>query len=144
MPSFSNRSTTNPKKMIDQPRAACVTWVTADSSTVAGQAQWSIGRGRGVRVDRAVADGRARRQIGHAELEIDVDATVARAVEAGATATRVVEDRFHGDRVGQIEDPFGHVWSVQTHIEDVSPEEMQRRGEAAASSEAQRVISVCG
>jgi len=62
----------------------------------------------------------------------DVDATVAKAAEAGATITRPVEDRFYGDRVGQIEDPFGHVWSVQTHTEDVSPEEMQRRAELEA------------
>jgi PhnB protein len=57
----------------------------------------------------------------------DVDATVARAVGAGATLTRPIEDRFYGDRVAQIEDPFGHGWSIQTHIEDVSPEEMMRR-----------------
>lgn len=59
----------------------------------------------------------------------DVDVTVATAAASGATLTRAVEDRFYGDRVGQIEDPFGHVWSVQTHIEDVSPDEMQRRAE---------------
>lgn len=65
----------------------------------------------------------------------DVDATVAKAVAAGATLTRPVKDRFYGDRVGQIEDPFGHVWSVQTHIEDLTPEEMQHRGEAASAAE---------
>jgi PhnB protein len=59
----------------------------------------------------------------------DVDDVVDRAAAAGATVTRPVEDRFYGDRVGQIEDPFGHIWSVQTHIEDVSPEEMQRRAQ---------------
>jgi PhnB protein len=63
----------------------------------------------------------------------DVDATVAKATDAGATVMRPVEDRFYGDRVGQIEDPFGHVWSIQTHIEDVSPEEMQRRAALEAS-----------
>ncbi len=57
----------------------------------------------------------------------DVDATVARATDAGSTVKQPVENRFYGDRVGQIEDPFGHVWSVQTHVEDVAPEEMQRR-----------------
>jgi PhnB protein len=62
----------------------------------------------------------------------DVDATVALAVEAGATLTRPVEDRFYGDRTGMIEDPFGHVWSIQTHIEDVTPEEMGRRAEQLA------------
>jgi PhnB protein len=62
----------------------------------------------------------------------DVDATVAKAVAAGATLTRPLEDQFYGDRVGQIEDPFGHVWSIHTHIEDVSPEEMGRRAAALA------------
>jgi PhnB protein len=57
----------------------------------------------------------------------DVDATVAKAVDAGAKVTRPAEDRFYGDRTASFEDPFGHSWSVQTHIEDVSPEEMQRR-----------------
>jgi PhnB protein len=56
----------------------------------------------------------------------DVDATVAWAVERGATIKRPVQDQFYGDRIGQIEDPFGHVWSVQTHVRDVSPEEIRR------------------
>ena len=60
----------------------------------------------------------------------DVDATVGRAVEAGATLTRPVADQFYGDRTGTLEDPFGHVWTIATHKEDVSPEEMQRRSEA--------------
>jgi PhnB protein len=57
----------------------------------------------------------------------DVDAVVARAVASGATVTRPVADQFYGDRSGTITDPFGHVWYVTTHIEDVSPEEMSRR-----------------
>lgn len=57
----------------------------------------------------------------------DVDATLAKASEAGAKVTRPAEDRFYGDRTASFEDPFGHSWSVQAHIEDVSPEEMQRR-----------------
>lgn len=55
--------------------------------------------------------------------------------EAGATIARPVENRFYGDRVGQIEDPFGHVWSIQTHIEDVSPDEMRRRAAAEAGGD---------
>jgi uncharacterized glyoxalase superfamily protein PhnB len=55
----------------------------------------------------------------------DVDAVVARAVDAGAKITMPVADMFWGDRYGQLEDPFGHHWSVATHIRDVSPEEMQ-------------------
>lgn len=57
----------------------------------------------------------------------DVDATVARAVERGATMQRAPEDQFYGDRDGFIVDPFGHGWTVATHVEDVSPEEMARR-----------------
>jgi PhnB protein len=57
----------------------------------------------------------------------DVDATVERAVAAGATALRPVEDQFYGDRSGEIEDPFGHRWTVSSHIEDVAPDEMARR-----------------
>jgi PhnB protein len=57
----------------------------------------------------------------------DVDASISRATLLGAKVTRPVENKFYGDRVGQIEDPFGHAWSIQTHIEDVSPNEMHRR-----------------
>jgi PhnB protein len=57
----------------------------------------------------------------------DVDATFARAVAAGATVRRPVADQFYGDRMGTLADPFGHVWSIGTHREDVSAEEMQRR-----------------
>jgi uncharacterized glyoxalase superfamily protein PhnB len=55
----------------------------------------------------------------------DVDATVKRAVAAGAKVTMPVNDMFWGDRYGQLEDPFGHHWSVATHIRDVAPEEIQ-------------------
>jgi PhnB protein len=57
----------------------------------------------------------------------DVDATLARAVEAGATLQREATDQFYGDRDGCIVDPFGHVWTVASHIEDVSPEEAMKR-----------------
>ena len=57
----------------------------------------------------------------------DVDATVALAVKSGATIARPVEDKFYGDRGGEVVDPYGHRWSIATHIEDLSPEEMQRR-----------------
>jgi len=56
----------------------------------------------------------------------DVDAVVACAVAAGAKITMPVADMFWGDRYGKLEDPFGHHWSVATHIRDVSPEEMQQ------------------
>jgi PhnB protein len=57
----------------------------------------------------------------------DVDATVARAVELGATLRRGPEDQFYGDRDGFVVDPFGHGWVIATHVEDVRPEEMARR-----------------
>lgn len=55
----------------------------------------------------------------------DVDATVAKAVAAGAKVTMPVADAFWGDRYGQLEDPFGHHWSVGTHIREVSEKEMR-------------------
>jgi len=60
----------------------------------------------------------------------DVDAVVARALAAGATLLRPVEDQFYGDRGGKLRDPFGHVWWLASHIEDVSEEEIQRRAAA--------------
>lgn len=56
----------------------------------------------------------------------DVDAVIAQAVKAGATLTMPAADMFWGDRYGQVTDPFGHRWSVATHIRDVSPAEMQK------------------
>jgi PhnB protein len=64
----------------------------------------------------------------------DVDATVAGALQAGAEALRPVEDQFWGDRMGGVTDPFGHQWFVATHVEDVSPEEMERRMESLAAA----------
>jgi PhnB protein len=61
----------------------------------------------------------------------DVDAVVQRAVDAGATVTMEVADQFWGDRFGTIADPFGHSWSIATHVEDVPPEEMAERAKAA-------------
>lgn len=61
----------------------------------------------------------------------DVDAVFDRALHAGAETVRPVEMQFYGDRSGQFEDPFGHRWSVATHVEDVSSEEMARRGAEA-------------
>jgi PhnB protein len=61
----------------------------------------------------------------------DVDAVVKQAVDAGGTIAMEVADQFWGDRFGSLTDPFGHVWSIATHVEDVSPEEMEERGRAA-------------
>ena len=59
----------------------------------------------------------------------DVDAMFARAVDAGATAERPPQDQFYGDRMGTLLDPFGHRWSIATHVEDVPEDEMRRRME---------------
>jgi PhnB protein len=61
----------------------------------------------------------------------DVDATFERALKAGATEERKVENQFYGDRAGQFVDPFGHKWFVATHVEDVPPDEMAKRAAAA-------------
>jgi PhnB protein len=60
----------------------------------------------------------------------DVDKVFARAVEEGATVQRPLANQFYGDRTGGVIDPFGHVWYLATHIEDVSPAEMERRMKA--------------
>ena len=62
----------------------------------------------------------------------DVDALFARATAAGAAVRQPLKNQFYGDRSATIADPFGHVWTIATHVEDVSPEEMQRRMSAMA------------
>ena len=64
----------------------------------------------------------------------DVDAVVKQAVDAGATVTMEVQDQFWGDRFGTVSDPFGHTWSVATHVEDLTPEEIAERGKAAMAA----------
>jgi PhnB protein len=59
----------------------------------------------------------------------NVDELFAQAVDAGATVKRPLQDQFYGDRSGTLEDPYGHVWTLATHVEDVTPEEMHRRME---------------
>ncbi|WP_328841266.1 VOC family protein [Streptomyces europaeiscabiei] len=61
----------------------------------------------------------------------DVDAVFAEALTRGATELTAVKDEFYGDRVGQLEDPFGHRWHVASHVEDISPEEMEKRAREA-------------
>jgi PhnB protein len=64
----------------------------------------------------------------------NVDAVVQKAVESGAKPLRPIKDQFYGDRSGSVLDPFGHMWSVATHIEDVSPEEMKKRMSAMSQA----------
>ena len=68
----------------------------------------------------------ATRAMIHLYVE-DVDATYRRALDAGAESIREVADQFYGDRSGGVQDPSGTQWWIATHVEDVSPEEMERR-----------------
>jgi len=61
----------------------------------------------------------------------DVDTIYNQAISAGATEVKPLQDQFYGDRSGTLKDPFGHVWTVATHVEDVSPDELQKRAAAA-------------
>jgi PhnB protein len=64
----------------------------------------------------------------------DVDAVVKQAVDAGATIEMEIANQFWGDRFGTVADPFGHLWSIATHVEDVPPEEMAERAKAAMAT----------
>ena len=112
----------------------------ADAQGRVGHAEIKIGDSVIMLADEHPAMGyRGPRSLGGSSVSIllylaDVDSVFERAVRAGAKAQRPVADQFYGDRSGTLEDPFGHVWTVATHVEDVSPEEMQRRAEAAMKS----------
>jgi PhnB protein len=78
------------------------------------------------------ANARSPQSIGGTPVTIvlyvsDVDAVAAKTVAAGGKMIRPVANQFYGDRAGGFEDPFGHIWHIATHVEDVSPEEMSRR-----------------
>ncbi len=98
-----------------------------------GHADLTIGKGHIMLADEAPAMGiRGPQAYGGSPVSLsiyveDVDRVVARAVAAGAKLTRPVADQFYGDRTGGVTDPFGHIWYVMTHVEDVSMEEMQKR-----------------
>ena len=64
----------------------------------------------------------------------DVDSVFARAVQAGATVVRQLENQFYGDRSGQVEDPWGHRWSIASRVEEIPPEEMARRAAEASAA----------
>lgn len=66
----------------------------------------------------------------------DVDRIFKRALASGATELRALENQFYGDRSGTLKDPFGHVWTIATHVEDVAPEEMDRRAKEWAQKNA--------
>ena len=64
----------------------------------------------------------------------DVDTVFNRAVTAGATVKEALQDKFYGDRMGSVIDPFGHIWHLATHKEDLSMEEMERRAKAQSAA----------
>ena len=108
----------------------------ADPQGRVGHAEIRIGDSVIMLADEHPAMGyRGPRALGGSSVSIllyidDVDTVFERAVKAGAKALRPVADQFYGDRSGTLEDPFGHVWTIATHVEDVSPEELKRRAEA--------------
>ena len=68
----------------------------------------------------------------------DVDTVYKRAIDAGAKSTMPVADQFWGDRYGTLTDPFGHNWSIATHKEELTPDEMERRGKEAMAQMSKR------
>jgi PhnB protein len=109
----------------------------ADPQGRVGHAEIRIGDSVVMLADEHPAMGyRSPRSLGGSSVSLllyleGVDTVFERAVKAGAKPLRAVADQFYGDRSGTLEDPFGHVWTVATHVEDVAPEEMKRRADAA-------------
>jgi PhnB protein len=101
-----------------------------------GHAEIMIGDSRLMLADEAPEwDARSPQTIGGSSVFLalyveDVDAVISRAVAAGAKLFKPVADQFYGDRSGSVTDPFGHKWTIATHQEDVSPEEIQQRAAA--------------
>ncbi|HLI11313.1 MAG TPA: VOC family protein [Alphaproteobacteria bacterium] len=101
-----------------------------------GHAEVKIGDSRIMMADEFPGmDCRSPQSLGGSPVSIllyveDVDALTRQAVAAGARVLRPIEDKFYGDRSGSIADPFGHVWHLSTHKEDVPPEELRKRAEA--------------
>ena len=112
----------------------------ADPSGKIGHAEIKIGDSPIMLADEVPGMGyRSPESLGGSPVSIllyveDVDAVFNQAVAAGAKVQRPVADQFYGDRTGGVTDPFGHVWYVATHMEDVSPEEMRKRAAAAGRS----------
>jgi PhnB protein len=104
-----------------------------------GHAEIEIGDSRIMLADEApVHDAKAPGAFGGSPVSLhlyvsDMDAVMAKAVAIGATVKSPAEDKFYGDRMGTLTDPFGHIWHVSTHIEDVTEAEIERRLAAMAA-----------
>lgn len=100
-------------------------------------AEIQIGNSRIMLADESPAMGtRGPKALGGSPVSLmlymqDVDKVFNRALAEGARETRPIKNQFYGDRSGNLEDPFGHKWTIATHIEDVSPKEMEKRMKAA-------------
>lgn len=107
-----------------------------------GHAEVSIGDSRIMLADEyPEMNAKAPKAYGGSPVHIhlyvtDVDAVAKSALAAGAKELRPVQDQFYGDRTGSFQDPFGHVWHVATHIEDVPPDEIAKRAAAAMAKKA--------
>jgi PhnB protein len=105
-----------------------------------GHAEMQIGNSRIMLADEfPERDIRSPQTLGGSPVSIllyveDADRVFNQAVAAGAKVVRPLENQFYGDRMGGLTDPFGHAWHIATHIEDVSPEELQKRAAAAHGS----------
>ena len=113
----------------------------ADPTGRVGHAELAIGDSRIMLADEFPEMGaRGPQSLGGTSVSLclyveDVDARASQAVAAGAREVRPVKDQFYGDRSGTFADPFGHVWTISTHKEDVSPEEIDRRFAAFMSQQ---------
>jgi PhnB protein len=105
-----------------------------------GHAEIEIGDSRVMLADEAPShDAKAPGAFGGSPVSLhlyvpDVDATMAKAIAVGATVKSQPEDKFYGDRLGSLLDPFGHTWHISTHIEDVTVGEIERRMAAMSGS----------
>ncbi len=105
-----------------------------------GHAEIRIGDGHVMLADEQQGtDHRSPEALGGSPVSLmfyvsDVDACFAQALAAGATVKHAVKDQFYGDRSGSVTDPFGYVWTIATHTEDIAPDEMERRIAAMMAS----------
>ena len=111
-----------------------------DGQMKIGHAELQIGDSKLFLADEFAAAGATGPKDGHSPVTIhlyvtDTDATFKQAVEEGATAVMPPADMFWGDRYGKLTDPFGHHWSIATHKQDLTPEQMQERMAAFASGQ---------